>query len=223
MKKILALTLAALMLLACVACGGNDDVTEPVTDAPATDAPETEAPETDAPAVDTPVAESALEILEKIWAAYPEDQKFMAAGGFGDNMNWEGAGSIPTDNQEALETAAFYFVMTPENIALVDEIAHLMHGMNTNTFTAGVFHLKDASTKNAFADSAKESFLGNHWMCGSPEQFVAIAIGDYVITAYGHAGATEWSANIIPVFVDTVKACYADATIIAEAALTVEE
>ena len=220
MKKIVALValvLATLMLIALVAFGGDDE-TVPVTDAPATDAPETDAPE-----VSAPTAESALEILETVWAAYPEDQKFMAAGGFGDNMNWEGAGSIPTDNAEALETAAFYFVMTPENIALVDEIAHLMHGMNTNTFTAGAFHLADASTAAAFAESAKESFLGNHWMCGSPEKFVAISIGEFVVTAYGHAGVTEWSANTVPVFVETVKACYPDAVIIAEAALAVEE
>lgn len=44
MKKILALVLATLVLLACVACGNtNDETTEPVI---------TDAPETDAPAVD---------------------------------------------------------------------------------------------------------------------------------------------------------------------------
>lgn len=44
MKKILALVLASLMLLACVACGNTtDDTTDPVV----TDAPETNAPEVD--------------------------------------------------------------------------------------------------------------------------------------------------------------------------------
>lgn len=214
MKKIFALVLAGLMILACVACDGNNaETTAPVTDAPETDASET----------DAPVAGSALEILETVWAAYPEAEKFMAAGGFGDNMNWEGAGSIPTEGEEALGTAQAYFVMSAENIALVDEIAHLMHGMNANTFTAGVFHLKDASTTDAFVSSAKESFLNNHWMCGSPEKFVAISVGDYVITAFGHAGVTEFSANTIPTFVDTVKACYEGAVILDEASLAVAE
>ena len=45
MKKIFALVLAGLMILACVACdGNNNETTAPVTDAPETDAPEVEAP-----------------------------------------------------------------------------------------------------------------------------------------------------------------------------------
>ena len=226
MKKILALILASLMLVACVACGNDqtDDTTTtaPETDAPETNAPETDAPETDAPAVDTPVAESALEILNKVWASFAEEEKFMAAGGFGDNMNWEGAGSIPTDNEEALGAAQAYFVMDAETVAMADEIAHLMHGMNANTFTAGVFHLKADADKDAFIASVTESVKNNHWMCGSPEKFVVITVGDYIITVFGHAGVTEFSANTIPSFVNNVKACYETATVVVEEALLAE-
>ena len=213
MKKILALVLAALMLCSIVACGSETiDTTTPVVDTPETDAPETDAPEVDAPA-----AESALEILNTVWAAYPENEKFMAAGGYGDNINWEGAGSIPTDDEEALLTATAYFVMTEEAVAMVDEIAHLMHGMNTNTFTAGVFHLKNASDKDAFISSVKESVLNNRWMCGMPEKFVVITIGDYIVTAYGHAGVDpEFSANTVPTFVNTLTSCYANAEVVVD-------
>ena len=227
MKKILTLALAALMIFALVAC--NSSTKAPIADESQIDTPATDAPETDAPAVDTPDTDeiitdenapaSALEILEKIWAAYPEDQKFMAAGGFGDNMNWEGAGSIPTDDEEALATAAFYFVMDTETVAMADEIAHLMHGINQNTFTAGVFHLKDGADKNAFIDSAKAGVMDNHWMCGSPEKFVVITVGDFIITAYGHASVTEFSANTIPVFVETLTTLYPSATVVVEEAI----
>ena len=202
MKKIFAIVLAALMLFALVAC--NEQPKTPVTDAP------------QGGTTEAPVADSALEILEKVWASFADEEKFMAAGGFGDTMNWEGAGSIPTDNEEALMTAQAYFVMDADAVAMVDEIAHLMHGMNANTFTAGVFHLKNAADKDAFIASVKASVMGNHWMCGSPEKFVVITVGDYVITAFGHAGVTEFSANTVPPFVDSVKANYPTATVVVE-------
>ena len=230
MKKILALILASLMLVACVACGNNqnNDTTDPVvtdapeTNAPETDAPATDAPETDAPEVEAPAAESALEILTKVWASYAEADKFMAAGGFGDDMNWEGAGKIPTDNEEALGAAQSYFVMTAENVAMIEEMAHLMHGMNANTFTAGAFTLKADADKDAFIASVTESVKNNHWMCGAPEKFVVITVGDCIITAFGHAGVTEFSANTIPVFVENVKACYETATVVVEETLLAE-
>lgn len=235
MKKILALMLAALMLVACVACGNNNtnDTTDntvtdapetdaPATDAPETDAPETDAPETDAPAADAPVAENALEILNKVWASYADDDRFMVGGGFGDAMNFEGPGSIPTDDEEALATAQAYFVMSAEAVAMVDDMAHMMHGMNQNTFTAGVFSLKADADKDAFIASVTDSVKNNHWMCGSPEQFVVITLGDYIITAYGHAGVTEFSANTVPTFVNNVKACYENAEVVVEEALLAE-
>lgn len=225
MKKILALVLAALMLVACVACTNNtnDDTTDnTVTDAPATDAPATDAPETDAPAVEAPVAENALEILNKVWASYADEDKFMVGGGFGDAMNWEGPGSIPTDNEEALATAQAYFVMSAEAVAMVEDMAHVMHGMNANTFTAGAFRLKADADKDAFIASVTDSVKNNRWMCGSPEKFVVITLGDYIITAFGHASVTEFSANTIPVFVNNVKACYESAEVVVEEALLAE-
>jgi len=91
-----------------------------------------------------------------------------------------------------------------------------MHGMSANTFTAGVFHLKADADKDAFIASVTESVKNNHWMCGSPEKFVVITVGDYIITAFGHAGVTEFSANTVPPFVDYVKANYPTATVVVE-------
>lgn len=61
MKKLLALVLALITLVSCVACGGptettvGDDITEaPETNAPETNAPETDAPETAAPETNAP-------------------------------------------------------------------------------------------------------------------------------------------------------------------------
>lgn len=51
MKKLIALVLALLMVIAMTACGSTPAASDaPKTDAPATDAPKTDAPVTDAPA-----------------------------------------------------------------------------------------------------------------------------------------------------------------------------
>jgi len=75
MKKILALVLAALMLLACVACGNtNDETTDPaVTDPTETNAPEADDvkvmtyAEYDAAALDTPVVIEAYVQATQSW------------------------------------------------------------------------------------------------------------------------------------------------------------
>ena len=82
--------------------------------------------------------------------------------------------------------------------------------------------LKADADKDAFIASVTESVKNNRWMCGSPEKFVVIALGDYLITAFGHAGASEFSANTIPTFVNNVKACYASAEVVVEESLIAE-
>ena len=57
MKKLIALLLALVMVLALVACGGQTDA--PAADAPAADAPAADAPAADAPAADEEAKEEA--------------------------------------------------------------------------------------------------------------------------------------------------------------------
>ena len=219
MKKILALMIAVLMLATLVACGGpvettgNEETDAPETDAPETDAPETDAPETDAPAVETPAIDSALALIETVWATYGDDEKFAAAGGYGENMNWEGPGYIPSNDEEALLAAQTYFVLSDEAIAMVEgDMGMLMHAMNANTFTAGSFKLKADATAESFAASVKDTVTNNRWMCGFPEKLVIISVGDYVVSAFGNG---ELIAN----FTAKVQAAFENATILAEEAL----
>lgn len=218
MKKFISLLLAALMALSLVACGNdtNADDTNADTnvDTAVDTVVETEAPETEAAA---PVAENALEIINKIWGSYTEEEKFPVGGGFGDTMSFEGPGTLPTDNEEAILTAQSYFVLTDDAIAMVDDIAHIMHMMNANTFTAGVFHIKADADINAFVASVKESVVNNHWFCGAPEKLVVFTIDNYVVMAFGHAGVEpEFSANTVPVFAEKVQAAYPSAVLAVE-------
>ena len=70
MKKIIAMLLALVMVLAFAGCAQTE---APATEAPATEAPATEAPATEAPATEAPAEENAVMTYEEFMAAELED------------------------------------------------------------------------------------------------------------------------------------------------------
>ncbi len=183
MKKLIALSLAAVMALSLVACGGNNETT--TTQTPSTNAPSTSAPSTTAPEATTTVApianpESALEVLKAAWAAVPEDQKFFVGGGDYDHMADSDAGVV-IDTTYMTGT-----LRLPEALVeQVDNAASLIHGMNLNSMTIGAYQVKDGTDLTAFANSCKEGLAGVHWMCGFPEVMMVVSVGNVVIFGYG--------------------------------------
>lgn len=214
MKKILALVLASLMLVACVACGSNNDdttVDNTVTDAPATDAPETDAPETDAPAVEAPVAENALEIVNKIFDSFTKEEKIenyfgvedegvyysMIGGGYGDNMNFEGPGNHPVNDQDSREAAINLFHFNDAVIDMIDgEIAMAMNSMASRNLTVACFRVAESADVDMCAAEVKSALLNAQWgLCGSPEKMTVIVIGDYILSVYGINPQIDMVAN----------------------------
>ena len=62
----------------------------------------------------------------------------------------------------------------------------MIHMMNANTFTCGVFKLADGVTAADFGAAMKDAVLGNQWMCGFPETLLIRNFGDtYVLVAFG--------------------------------------
>ena len=171
MKKFFALLLALTMVLSLfAACGKKSD--EPAGD-PTTEATE---PQAAAPA-------SALEILENIWAKYGDDEKFAVMGGNMENAVMDGPGNYDLQYSENLP---FNLLIPETEIANVDQVASMIHAMNANTFTCGVFHLVDGVSAETFAATMNQAIAGNIWMCGFPERQVIVAFpGGYVLTAFG--------------------------------------
>lgn len=163
MKKILSIVLALTMALSLAACGGSG-------------AKETTAAE-EAPA-------TAVEILEKTWAEYAESEKFAIIGG-----NVE-AGIMDTPanfDMEYAEGMTYSLLVPAEQVANVAEAASMMHMMNANTFTCGVFRLAEGVTISDFAAAMQQAVQSNMWMCGFPEQLLIKDIaGEYVVMAFGH-------------------------------------
>lgn len=166
MKKMITPALAAIMLLALVACGGNSD---------------------NGSAKGGFEAESATALLETVWGSYAEDEKFAVVGGDYDNFVDNAPGKFAHDNAEYMDGM---LAIPADATAMVDDAASLMHMMNANTFTAGAFHLTDAANVDAFAAAVKENVMNRQWMCGFPEKLVIISDGSgYVVTAFGHGDA----------------------------------
>ena len=166
MKKIFALLLALTMVLSLFAACGKK------TEAP-TEATE---PEAVGPG-------SALEVLENIWAKYGEDEKFFVIGG---NMEDPVDGAPGNYDLQYAENLPYNLLIPEAEIANVDQVASMIHAMNANTFTCGVFHLVDGVSVETFAATMNQAIAGNMWMCGFPERQVIVSFGGgYVLTAFG--------------------------------------
>lgn len=202
MKKIIALLLAAVMLtltISLVSCGGNNNsttTTEPgvttTTNANATTTSNTnttttttEATTTTTPDVPvTPAYANALDLFNKIWGSYTDDDKFPVGGGDEDHNSDEGPGVV--DIEKYKDTIMFRTHITEDLLGTVtNDAANLMHMMNTNIFSSAIFHLKDASTAEKFANDYNAAIQNTQWMCGFPDRVMVVSVGEYIIVAFG--------------------------------------
>ena len=163
MKKIVSVVLALTLALSLAACGGKkaEVTTPPVQEVPA----------------------SAVEILEKTWAEYAESEKFAIVGG---NVE-AGIMDAPANYDMAYAENMTYSLLVPtDQIPNVAEAASMIHMMNANTFTCGVFRMAEGASVGDFAAAMEAAIQGNMWMCGFPESLLIKDIaGEYVLVAFG--------------------------------------
>lgn len=169
MKKLISLILCAALCAAVFAGCGKQE----------TPAATTEATEATAPAY-----ASSLELMEAVWATFPEDDRFPAAGGDEAHDTMDGPGAFDVT---AYSDTFQYQILVDENLTdkLTGDAATLIHMMNTNTFCSAAMQLKNAGDASSFAEIYKEIVQGNQWMCGFPDTVVVLSLDNYVLTAYG--------------------------------------
>ncbi len=177
MKKVIALTLALIMAMSVmVAC----------TNEPA----DNNGDEFVSPAA------SAVELLNSAYDAFAEklaplyemdaaDIKMMFPGGYYDENDETtmtmGPGNVPVNHDIILSVALF-----PEaNLSMIDNAALVQHPMMQNFFVTVAFHVTDVNNVATVAAAVNESLTNAHWMCGQPEGFFVITVGDYVVLSYG--------------------------------------
>ena len=187
MKKMIALLLAMVMVLSLFAgCGKKNDVEEtvPVVTDPVVEEtePVVDEPAVEEPTEEQPTAESgALDVLQKIWDATDDSEKFPTMGGDFNNLV-DGAPGVY--GLEDVESLTAQLLVPAEQAANIDEAASLFHGMMLNNFTCGVFHV--TGDVQAFADAMYDAIKNNQWMCGFPEtMIIAVIDGEYVLSAFG--------------------------------------
>ena len=172
MKKILALLLAAVMVLSLAACadkGSEGGATSPS-------------------GAQTNQPKSALEILEKVWSKYSTDEKFPATGGSEKHMKEDKPGKFDVSDAEALD---FELGFPKAQASEIDDAASLMHMLNQNNFSCGVYHVKGSGNAEALAGKIKENILARQWLCGIPEKLVILTVGDYIVSVFGAGELTD--------------------------------
>ena len=164
MKKIFAYVIALVMALTMLAgCGGNAQ------------------PEATTSAQELPA--SALEILETVWANYADEEKFPVIGGNIEANIMDAPGNY---DMAYAENMTWNLLVPAEQLSNVTEAASMIHMMNANTFTCGVFKLTDGVSAADFGAVMKDAVLNNQWMCGFPETLLIRNFGDtYVLVAFG--------------------------------------
>ena len=163
MKKFMTITLALAMMLTLFA--GCGKTRQPAETVPA-----------------EPMPASALEILETVWAQYADEEKFSVIGGNIEANIMDAPGTVDMAYAGHLN----YNLLVPEDkTANITEAASMIHMMNANTFTCGVFKLTGITAAD-FGAAMREAVQGNMWMCGFPDRLLIQSFGDaYVLVAFG--------------------------------------
>jgi len=188
MKKYTLWLLILATLLSLAGCRGNvpEGTTNPSTEA-STQGSDPNGTSEPATTGNPQNANSATAVLGAIWGKYGENDRFAVYGGM---MN------APVDNAPgnldltvADEITSKYLVPA-EQLTQLDEGASLVHLMNSNLFTAAVFHLKADANAETVAKAVRENVQRNQWICGQPDELlIAQPQSNYLLVAFGSEDA----------------------------------
>ena len=189
MKKLIALTLALLMLtMSFVACNKTET---PAETTEAVENNQTEAPvveETEA-AVELPYA-NALELLNIIFNGYN-------ATATEDTMLYVAGGNINNFDTCSMEGPAAFVALADEDydqnlgipaseVAKIESAASMFNMMNTNVFNSFAVQFKDGTDVDASIEAIKANILARQWICGSPEKLVIVKMpGNCIVAVWG--------------------------------------
>ena len=187
MKRLLTVLLTAVLAVSLLACGGG---------------------KTENSNGSTPAISDSLELLNKVWGSYSDSEKFPVAGGDLSEANnkMDAPGKYDISDADAIDNSLGF---PAADIAKIDNAASLMHMLNSNSFTCGVYHVKSANDVNAVADDIKTNVMGRRWMCGFPDKLVVMSVNDYVVSFYG-------LNDFVDTFKTKVTGAYSQAKVISE-------
>jgi hypothetical protein len=211
MKKLIALTLALLMLtMSFVACNeGTADVTTEAENN-STEAPVETTVEATEAVVELPY-KSAIELLQIIFDGYN------AAQATDDTKLWVGGGNIYNFDTANPEGPAAFVALADtdydENLAVpttevakIASAASMFNLMNTNNFNCYTIQFNAGTDVDASIEAIKAQVLARRWICGAPEKLVIVKMpGDCILVVWGavnYGGIVDPFAASIPTLVE---------------------
>ena len=193
MKRTIALVLCGLLMIGLIGCGQKEETPGETT------------------VTETVAVTDATDLLTQVWNSYEDADKFPVGGGDYDNIVMDAPGKYDVSKAEEMDSV----LGLPQNSAtMIDDAASMMHMMNANTFTAGVYHVSDVANQDAVVDSLKDNIMNRQWMCGFPDTLIVAKVGgEYVVSAFGNA-------EIIETFKTKLKSTFEMTDVVYEESLT---
>ena len=186
MKKILAIVMALVLVLSFASCGGNNTETSSTPDTSSTE---------------TVTGKTSLDVLNDLWAAYPDEDKFFVAE---EGMEPFSPFVEPAAFEyEAVEEIDNFLGFPASEGAKVKNVAFFMHMMNANSLTVAAVQLEGADM-TAVANAIKDNIMNRQWMCGFPERLYVVSVGDVIVYAFGLAGYSDVQGDFMTNFVKNV-------------------
>ena len=171
MKRTIALVLCGLLMIGLIGCGKKEETPGDTT--------------TTVEVVTT----DATDLLTQVWNSYEDAEKFPVGGGDFDNIVMDAPGKYDVSKAEEMDSV---LGLPQSSATMIDDAASMMHMMNANTFTGGVYHVADAANQDALVDSLKDNIMNRQWMCGFPDTLIVAKVGgEYVVSAFGNAEIIE--------------------------------
>ena len=211
MKKLLALTLACVMLLALVACGN----TQPPVDDPAdTTAPTTtKAPDEPAKPV---VNNTPYSVLSDIWNAFPSDELLYQIVGMSYDIQ-NAPGKLDVTNEDDLSMITSILQYPEANTNLLKDAAGFMDAVATRNIACGAYQFEDEATTDAMVEAMVESIGNAHWVCGFPDDFMIVKVpGNILILMHG-------STTTLNPYIDVINGAVSGAEILVHRSIWSEE
>lgn len=223
MKKIITLLLLASMALTLASCGRNRDKNLDSTSSSSSQSTENANGGTSASA-------DAKSFLHSVYGAFlanmapvygvssadevksyfagPETQTVTEKDENGEEFSYElpknEPGAISPSDGEALESQTLFPAASADRL---DSAAVFFNLMNQNNGTFSAFEVKNGEDVQALADMLKSKIKNNQWICGFPERYQILRVGNMLIFSYGLETSLE-------AFKDAVASVYADMSVL---------
>lgn len=183
MKKLVTLFLSTMLVFSLASCGDSDNKTQ------------------------SSIGDS-KEILITVWDSYSDDEKFPAAGGdmSEENMTMDGPGSFGLEDADTLDSMLGFPAGSADKLV---DAASIMHMMNANTFTCGVYHVTNADDVSDLTTAIKDNILQRQWLCGFPDKLVIVTIDNYIVAFFGET-------EIVDTFQTKLTESYSSAQVVCD-------